>query len=41
MLSNSSSDKEKEVREAKYKGVKKLAKRAITIAKNSAYERLY
>ena len=32
---------DKEVREAMYKAAKKLAKKAITIAKNNGYERLY
>jgi len=41
-LSNNTSDEEKEVKEAKYKlGAKKLVKKAATIAKNIAYERLY
>ena len=33
--------KEKGVREATYKAAKKLAKKVVTIVKNSAYERLY
>jgi len=41
MLSNSTSNETKEVREARYLVAKKLAKKAVTIAKNNAYERLY
>lgn len=40
-LCDSTSDEEKEVREARYKVTKKLAKKAATIAKNNARERLY
>jgi len=40
-LSNSTSEEDKEVREATYKVGKRLAKKAVTIAKNTAYERLY
>ena len=40
-LSNSTLDEDKEVREATYKVAKKLAKIAVTIAKNNAYESLY
>ena len=40
-LSVSTSEEEKRVTEATYKAVKKLAKKAIIIAKNNAYERLY
>jgi len=40
-LSNKTLEEEKEVREARYKGAKKLAKKAVVIAKNNAYERLY
>jgi len=40
-LSSCTSEEEKGVREATYKVIKKLAKKAIAIAKNKAYERLY
>jgi len=40
-LSNGTLDEEKDFMEAKYKVAKKLAKKAVTIAKNSVYERLY
>ena len=40
-LSNGTSEEEKEVREAIYKAAKKLVKKAVTIAKNKAHERLY
>jgi len=39
--SSYTSEEEKGVREATYKVAKKLAKKAIAIAKNNAYERLY
>ena len=32
---------QREVREAMYKAAKKLVKKAVTIAKNKAHERLY
>ena len=40
-LCNCILEEEKEVKETLYKAVKKLAKKAVTIAKNNAYERLY
>jgi len=40
-LSNCTSEEDKEVREATYKAAKKLAKKAISIAKNNACEKLY
>ena len=40
-LSVSTSEEKKGVREATYKAAKKLAKKAVIIAKNNAYERLY
>jgi len=40
-LSNNTSEEDKEVREATYKVAKRLAKKAVTLAKNKAYERLY
>ena len=39
-LSNSTLGGEKEVREARYRSAKKLAKNAIAITKNNAYRRL-
>jgi len=40
-LCNCTLEEEKEVKEAMYKAAKKLAKEAVTIAKNNAFERLY
>ena len=40
-LNNSTSDEDKEVREAMYKAAKNLVKEVVTIEKNNAYERLY
>jgi len=40
-ISNSTLEEEKDVREATYKAANKLAKKAVTIVKNNAYERLY
>ena len=40
-LSRCTSEEEKGVREAMYKVAKKLAKKAVVIEKNDAYERLY
>ena len=40
-LSNCTSYEEKEVRVAMYMAAKKLANKAVTIAKNNAYDRLY
>ena len=40
-LTSCTSEEEKGVREATYKVEKKLAKKAVAIAKNNAYERLY
>ena len=40
-LYNCTLEEEKEVKEAMYKAPKKLAKKAITIAKNNVFERLY
>ena len=40
-LSNSTSEEDKEVREATYKAAKRLVKKAVTLAKSKAYERLY
>ena len=40
-LSKSTSDQEKEVRGAKYKTAKKLAKKAVIITKNNTFEKLY
>jgi len=34
-------DEEKEIYKIKYKDAKKLAKKAVIIAKNNAFERLY
>ena len=40
-LSNCTLEEEKEVKQAMCKAAKKLAKKAIIVAKNNAYERLY
>ena len=40
-LSSCTSKEEKEVREALYRDAKKVAKKAVAVAKNNAYERLY
>ena len=40
-LCNCTLEEEKEVKEARYKAAKTLAKEAITMAKNNAFERLY
>jgi len=40
-LNSCTSEEEKRVREATYKDVKKLAKKAIALAKSNAYKRLY
>ena len=40
-VSNITSNEEIEVKEAQCKDTKKLAKKAVIIAKNSTYERLY
>jgi len=40
-ISNSTSEEERGVWEAKYKAAKQLPKKAITIVKNNSYERLY
>jgi len=38
---NSGTEEEKEISRVSYKALKKVAKRAIAIAKNIAYDRLY
>jgi len=40
-LSNFTSDEEKRGMEAVYNAAKKVAKKAVTTAKNNTYERLY
>jgi len=40
-LCSYTSKEEKGIWETRYKAVKKLAKKAVAIAKNNAYERLY
>jgi len=40
-LSSCTSEEEKGVWEATYKAANKLAKKAVAITKNNAYERLY
>ena len=40
-LSSCTSEEEQGVREATYKDAKKVAKKAVTVAKNNTYERLY
>ena len=40
-LSSCTSEEEKEVREALYRDAKKVAKKAVAVAKNNTYERLY
>jgi len=40
-LSSCTSEEEKGVREALYKDAKKLAKKAVAVATNNAYDRLY
>jgi len=40
-LSSCTSEEEKEVREALYRDAKNVAKKAVAVAKNNAYERLY
>ena len=38
---NSGSDEEKETRSIRYKAAKKVAKKAVAVAKNMAFDRLY
>jgi len=38
---NSGTDEEREIRRVRYKAAKKVAKKAVVIAKNLAFDRLY
>ena len=38
---NSGTDKEREIRRVRYKAAKKVAKKAVAVAKNLAFDRLY
>ena len=38
---NSGTDEEREIRRVRYKAAKKVAKKAMAVAKNLAFERLY
>ena len=40
-FTNSGTDEEKEISRARYKATKKVAKKAIVVAKSMAYDRLY